>query len=308
LGTYDRQAAAAAGTVASNLHFYLDDPLGTRRAQTDYAGVIEQTCSSLPYGDALNCTGGNLSAPTEHHFTGKERDTESGNDYFGARYYASSMGRFMSPDWSAKEEPVPYAKLDNPQSLNLYAYVLNNPLSRVDADGHDDKTPEKIVAAAKASENSQSYDINRPNVSNGQFFRPGTDKCNEYVSDTVKSADGVRPVNMDTGKIPTAAQFADPNVKIQGLSDPKPLSEAKPGDVIAQDHGANPKSGNEEGHVGIVVEAPHDGQPGRTASANANEGGKVTINTWGFRSPTATPNNGERNGAASPPPVVRHPL
>ena len=33
-------------------------------------------------------------------FTGKERDTESGNDYFGARYYSSSMGRFMSPDWS----------------------------------------------------------------------------------------------------------------------------------------------------------------------------------------------------------------
>ena len=31
-------------------------------------------------------------------FTGKERDSESGNDYFGARYYAASMGRFMSPD------------------------------------------------------------------------------------------------------------------------------------------------------------------------------------------------------------------
>src|ERR1039458_200446 len=68
--------------------------------------------------------------------TGKERDTESGNDYFGARYYASSMGRFMSPDWSAKAEPVPYAKLDNPQSLNLYAYVGNNPLSRTDPTGH----------------------------------------------------------------------------------------------------------------------------------------------------------------------------
>jgi len=64
-------------------------------------------------------------------FTGKERDSESGNDYFGARYYASSMGRFLSPDWSAKAEPVPYAKLDNPQSLNLYAYVLNNPLRQV---------------------------------------------------------------------------------------------------------------------------------------------------------------------------------
>lgn len=42
----------------------------------------------------------------------------------------------MSPDWSAKAEPVPYAKLDNPQSVNLYAYVGNNPLSRFDPDGH----------------------------------------------------------------------------------------------------------------------------------------------------------------------------
>jgi len=70
-------------------------------------------------------------------YTGKERDSESGNDYFGARYYASSMGRFLSPDWSAKVVPVPYAKLDNPQSLNLYAYVGNNPLRAVDPDGHE---------------------------------------------------------------------------------------------------------------------------------------------------------------------------
>jgi RHS repeat-associated protein len=69
--------------------------------------------------------------------TGKERDTESGNDYFDARYYSSAMGRFMSPDWSAKEEPVPYAKLDDPQTLNLYSYVQNNPLIRIDEDGHD---------------------------------------------------------------------------------------------------------------------------------------------------------------------------
>ena len=124
---------AAGVTLAAydpdGLHFYLNDPLGTRRVQTDYAGVVEQTCSSLPFGDAESCSGGHL-------FTGKERDTESGNDYFMARYYSSAMGRFMSPDWSAKVEPVPYAKLDNPQSLNLYAYVLNNPLSHTDPDGH----------------------------------------------------------------------------------------------------------------------------------------------------------------------------
>jgi hypothetical protein len=49
------------------------------------------------------------------------------------------MGRFLSPDWSATEEgsdPVPYAKLDNPQTLNLYQYMENNPLGGVDADGH----------------------------------------------------------------------------------------------------------------------------------------------------------------------------
>ncbi len=68
--------------------------------------------------------------------TGKERDAESGLDYFGARYYASSMGRWMSPDWADKPEAVPYSSLDNPQSLNLYGYVLNNPLSHADADGH----------------------------------------------------------------------------------------------------------------------------------------------------------------------------
>jgi RHS repeat-associated protein len=71
--------------------------------------------------------------------TGKERDAESGNDYFGARYYASTMGRFMSPDWAAKLEgsnPVPYANLEYPQTLNLYSYAGNNPLSRTDPDGH----------------------------------------------------------------------------------------------------------------------------------------------------------------------------
>ncbi len=86
------------------------------------------------YDDALRFL--HLCGLNASRYTGKERDAESGLDYFGARYYASSMGRFMSPDWSAKIEPVPYSKLDNPQSLNLYAYVGNNPLSNADTDGH----------------------------------------------------------------------------------------------------------------------------------------------------------------------------
>jgi RHS repeat-associated protein len=116
----------ANGQADGALHFYFNDWLGTRRIQTDYAGVVEQTCASLPYGDQKSCA----PMPTENLFTGKERDSESGNDYFGARYYASSMGRFMSPD------PVG-GSLSNPQSLNRYAYVVNNPLRNVDPTGLD---------------------------------------------------------------------------------------------------------------------------------------------------------------------------
>jgi len=69
--------------------------------------------------------------------TGKERDAESGLDMFGARYYGSSLGRFMTPDWSSRPSPVPYASVADPQTLNLYSYVLNNPLSKTDPNGHD---------------------------------------------------------------------------------------------------------------------------------------------------------------------------
>jgi hypothetical protein len=48
------------------------------------------------------------------------------------------MGRFMSPDWSSSPIALPYASLGNPQSLNLYSYVGNNPLTRTDPNGHCD--------------------------------------------------------------------------------------------------------------------------------------------------------------------------
>ena len=91
--------------------------------------------------------------------TGKERDAESGLDYFGARYYGSTMGRWLSPDWSAKPAAVPYAELENPQSLNLYSYVLNNPLDRTDPDGHADcggKDGPPCKATATAQDQSTS--------------------------------------------------------------------------------------------------------------------------------------------------------
>ncbi|MCI0356377.1 MAG: hypothetical protein L0099_15265, partial [Acidobacteria bacterium] len=61
----------------------------------------------------------------------------------GVTYTYASLGRFLTPDWSATPVPVPYANLAIPQSLNLYAYVENNPITSTDPDGHfQTKLPE----------------------------------------------------------------------------------------------------------------------------------------------------------------------
>jgi RHS repeat-associated protein len=111
--------------------YRVTDHLGTTVGNLLSNGSFVNPVDYKPFGQIFS---GNTNDP--YLFTGKERDAESGNDYVGARYYASNMGRWMSPDWSAKAMPVPYAKLDNPQSLNLYTYVENNPLSGIDPDGH----------------------------------------------------------------------------------------------------------------------------------------------------------------------------
>lgn len=108
------------------------DTVGTLRGLLDLSGNTVNACTSFPYGDGMNtnCQSG------PGLFTNKDRDSVSGLDYFGARYYSSNMGRFTSPDWSYDLTPIPYADLENPQTLNLYAYVQNDPLGQVDIDGH----------------------------------------------------------------------------------------------------------------------------------------------------------------------------
>jgi RHS repeat-associated protein len=102
----------------------------------------------------------------------KERDPESNIDDFGARFYSSTYGRWMSPDWSAAPEPVPYANLSNPQTLNLYALVQDNPETFADLDGHDpvtganqDNNDTNSLDACSGSRNENCADI-KPGVAN----------------------------------------------------------------------------------------------------------------------------------------------
>ena len=117
----------------TNLYFAFNDWLGTKRGEGEIlsGSTCVNTYFSLAYGNDLTTLGGGCPDATEHHFTGKERDSESGNDYFKYRYYASSMGRWLSPD------PSMFTHVDfgNPQSLNLYNYVGNRPLTLTDLDG-----------------------------------------------------------------------------------------------------------------------------------------------------------------------------
>lgn len=136
--TYD---ADLTGQSEGAVYFHLSDWLGTRRQQTDYVGNPVLNFTGLPYGDELATvpvSNTNVADATEHHFTGKERDAESGLDYFGARYYGSSMGRMMSPDpfipFNLKKDEF-QTWISNPQHWNKYAYVLNNPLKFTDPTG-----------------------------------------------------------------------------------------------------------------------------------------------------------------------------
>jgi hypothetical protein len=83
----------------------------------------------------------------------------------------------MTPDWSRSPEGVPYADFGNPQSLNLYAYAGNNPVSRRDTDGHCDKTSSFIdsngamhVVAEPCNDGARFYQLFGPAIAVGHHF------------------------------------------------------------------------------------------------------------------------------------------
>jgi RHS repeat-associated protein len=120
---------------SNTVSYYFSDHLKTASVITDSAGNIKEDEDYFPYGGEVKFVDND---PNHYKFTGKERDMETGLDYFGARYYGNALGRFMTPDWSPSPAAIPYADLIDPQTLNQYSYVRNVPTSRADPDGHCD--------------------------------------------------------------------------------------------------------------------------------------------------------------------------
>jgi RHS repeat-associated protein len=136
-------------------YFIHSDWQDTERVRSNVSGASCETITSLPFGDAMT-TSGSCGDPSPMHFTGKEHDSETNLENFGARFDASSMGRFMTPDWSGNLEPVPYADYSEPQSLDLYAYLENNPLSRIDSGGHSGDLPLSGKYTVRFDKNNQN--------------------------------------------------------------------------------------------------------------------------------------------------------
>ncbi|WP_263418394.1 carbohydrate-binding domain-containing protein [Terriglobus albidus] len=129
VGQWDVTASAQNYSISAvpPVHYYITDHLGTTSLVLSTSNVIESDSSYYPFGTEMPAVAGDSN---HYKFTGKERDQESGLDYFGARYMSNTVGRFMSPDPSMDS-----VALRNPQSWNRYSYTLNNPLKYIDPTG-----------------------------------------------------------------------------------------------------------------------------------------------------------------------------
>jgi RHS repeat-associated protein len=140
---YETKTAAS----ESGVRYLTHDHLGSTRAVTSVdannKAIVKSRSDYLPFGEQIAVgIGGRTQAQgylygstvvdhTRQKFTGKERDDETGLDFFEARYYSNSHGRFTSID------PIYFQRgmLADPQRFNLYVYVRNNPLKFVDPSG-----------------------------------------------------------------------------------------------------------------------------------------------------------------------------
>ena len=154
------------GTQAGDdqLKWLVTDHLGSTRMEVNKSGSLTgiRRHDYLPFGEELVAStgaqrGGVGYEPPQsgvrQRFGAKERDTETGLDFFGARYFASVQGRFTSAD------PILISprRMVNPQIWNLYNYVANNPLSFVDPTG------EELVKLGQHTDQQIDEEIKRNN-------------------------------------------------------------------------------------------------------------------------------------------------
>jgi RHS repeat-associated protein len=140
--TYNRQHIYAGSQLIATIdqngtHYTSGDHLTGTNLSTDAGGAQEQLLDYYPFGaERINTS--TTSFDEKFKFTGKHHDDISGMDYFGARYYNSGIGRFISEDpafLDLGQGKIDLEQLSNPQTLNSYSYAGNNPITNRDPNG-----------------------------------------------------------------------------------------------------------------------------------------------------------------------------
>jgi RHS repeat-associated protein len=144
------------------VYYYHGDHLGSAQVVTDYRGDVYEHIEYTPYGELWVEHAPNVEA-TPFRFTGKERDSETGLYYYGARYLNPQTGMWLSTD-PAMGEYIPQAPLNdearkynqnlpgmggifNTVNLHVYHYAGNNPVRYIDPTGLSDEEIDLISKA-----------------------------------------------------------------------------------------------------------------------------------------------------------------
>lgn len=118
-----RRATITVGTTTTTAdYFYHHDHLGSVVMITDSTGAVVNTYNYDDFGGIISST---ETLPNDYTYTGKQLDRETGLYYYGARYYDAKTGRFIGKDLLEGDE-------EEPQTLNRYVYVINDPLYWID--------------------------------------------------------------------------------------------------------------------------------------------------------------------------------
>jgi RHS repeat-associated protein len=166
---------------SGSVFYYFEDHLGSARVVADASGTVVEDSDFYPFGGERVVVS-NLD--NNYKFTGKERDSESGLDYFIARHYASNLGRFSSIDPIALSPQ----KMQDPQQFNMYAYARNNPMRYIDPDGEEirlsdltDEERAKLISileqetglALKFNEETGNLEVVKQTSGGSSTFREG---------------------------------------------------------------------------------------------------------------------------------------
>ena len=196
---YSTAAPTSGGTF-----YRTPDHLGSTRLVTKQDKSDADCYDFAPFGEEIpNTLGGRSSNACfaasfdgRHRFTGQERDEESKLDYFGARYFGASLGRFISPD-----PLMASAKVSNPQTWNRYAYTLNNPLRYIDPDGLE--VPDDCVQDPECTIVVKINVIYDSTVNEGQGLT--TEQKQEFEKEQIEKAQkgfGISNIKLDVTYTP----------------------------------------------------------------------------------------------------------